>query len=274
MCETPFMFNEFAVPTATMTTEMRHQKRVRLEPLVFDVLKKKYGAALDTFWEDYTPPVQADRCVMIVERRIHENLEFVLKNAAYFCRGWSICFVCSDVNIDYCRAIAGKNADSVNYVIAFRGNPDRDTGRKEYSDLLKNPEFYAGMPWKRLIFTQTDAYFRRAVPETILEYEFLACPAFWDTTAMVGGISFRDRDAMVRLCRDFKEDISWEDCFIDKGSKALGLRRPAYMEALNYFVESSFSKNPVAVHQWWTYFFLDMPDADTYFRAMLKLDVQ
>lgn len=268
------MFNEFRIPAAEMTDALRHQKRVRLEPLVFDVVKKKYGAALDTFWESYTPPKNAENCVLIVERRIHENLEFVLKNAAYFARGWSLCFVCSDVNIGYCRAIAGKNVANVNYVVAFRGNPDRDTGRKEYSDLLKNPDFYAGMPWKNLIFTQTDAYFRRAVPETIVNYDFLASPAFWNTESMVGGISYRNRDAMVRLCREFKEDIFWEDCFIDAGSKALALRRPTFEEALEFFSESCFYEDPVAVHQWWTYFFFEMEDAEAYFHIMLKLEVQ
>jgi hypothetical protein len=274
MCETPFMFNEFAYRAEEMTDELRHQKRVRMEPLVFDVLKKKYSAKLDAFWETYTPPETSDKCVFIVERRVHENLEFILKNAAYFARGWSLCFVCSDLNIDYCRAIAGRNADNINYIIAFRGNPDRDTGRKEFSNLLKNGEFYAGMPWKHLLFTQEDAYFRRTVPEKLLEYDFVSCPAFWDTSMMVGGISYRNRDAMVRICNEFKEDIFWEDCYFDKGSKALGLRRPTFDEALDYFGESCFCDNPVAVHQWWTYFYLDMEDADYFFRLMFNLDIK
>jgi hypothetical protein len=274
MCETPFMFSEFAMTAGDMTDELRHQKRMRMEPLIFDVLKKKYSAALDTFWETYTPPVQSDRCVLIVERRIHENLEFVLKNAAYFCRGWSLCFVCSDLNLDYCRAIAGKHADNIHYIVAYRGNPDRDTGRREHTLLLKNADFYAGMPWKHLIFSQEDAYFRRPVPERLVEcYDFAASPAFWDTSMMVGGISYRNRDAMVRVCREFQEDIFWEDCFFDKGTKALGLRRPAFQEALDYFGESCFSEDPIAVHQWWTYFYLDMEDADYFFRNLLRLEI-
>ena len=274
MCETPFLFGEFTYRANDMTDELRHQKRVRIEPLVFDILKKKYSAKLDTFWETYTPPQTSDRCVLIVERRIHENLEFILKNAAYFCRGWSLCFVCSDLNLDYCRAIAGKNVQYINFIVAFNGNPDRDTGRKEFSSLLKNADFYAGMKWKHLIFTQEDAYFRRAVPEKMLNYDFISCPAFWDTSMMVGGISYRNRDAMVRVCNEFKEDIFWEDCFIDKGTKALGLRRPDFDEALDYFCESCFSDDPVGVHQWWTYFYLDMEDADYFFKLLFKLDIQ
>lgn len=272
MCEDLVLFSEFT-KKEDLTEEERHQKRVRLEPLIFDILKKKYWPALDSFWETYTPPLGAENCVILVERRVHENLEFVLKNAAYFCRGWSLCVVCSDINIEYCRKIAGKNAAFITFVVAFRGLATRDTGRKEFSDLMKNAEFYAGMPWKHLLFIQEDSYFRRDVPESIFQYDFVASPAYWDITAMVGGISFRNRDAMIRVCREFQETISWEDCFFDKGTKALGLRRPEFEDALDYFCESCFSENPVACHQWWTYFSVDFQDADFFFHRMLDLGI-
>lgn len=271
MCETLLLFGEF--PKEDISNEVRHQKRTRLEPLIFDILKKKYSNALDAFWDSYTPSVDSDRCVILVERRIHENIEFVLKNAAYFCRGWSLCIVCSDVNLEYCRKIAGKHQDKITFLVAFQGIADRDTGRKEFSDLMKNPNFYSGLPWQHLIFTQEDAYFRRDVPESILNYDFVASPAFWDTTAMVGGISFRNRDAMVRVCREFKEPISWEDCFFDAGTKALGLRRPLFDDALDFFCESCFSENPVACHQWWTYFSVDFEEAEFFFHRMLDLAI-
>ena len=55
--ETIHIFDEFS---GELTTEERHQKRTRLEPLIFDILKQKYWKPLDTFWQTHSIPSEAE----------------------------------------------------------------------------------------------------------------------------------------------------------------------------------------------------------------------
>ena len=42
MIETIHIFDEFKQPAENTSLEIRHQKRMALEPLIFDILKEKY----------------------------------------------------------------------------------------------------------------------------------------------------------------------------------------------------------------------------------------
>ena len=97
--ETIHIFDEFP---GKLTTEQRHQKRTRLEPLVFDILKQKYWTPIDIFWQTHKVPseIDANKCIVIVERRIHENLAFLIRNVAYFAPTWAITIICSDINLN------------------------------------------------------------------------------------------------------------------------------------------------------------------------------
>lgn len=274
MTETTHIFDEFSEIDCEHTPpEVRHQKRMKLEPLIFDVLKKKYGKALDEYWNTVGPSIHPDKCVLLVERRVHENIEFCIKNAAYFGKGWSIGIVCSEKNIEYCKAIAGKQVDKVHFLPFFRGSPTREQARDEYSGMLKDAHFYKSLPWKNVLILQTDSYLRKSIPEEVLEYDFISAPATWDMSAMVGGLSFRNRDAMIRLCTEFKEDIASEDVYLDSGSKKLDLRRPNCYKAMEFIAESCLYEDPVGVHQWWTYFCFHLADANEVFHTYLTLEI-
>ena len=80
------------------TMNDHHTKRLRLEPLIFDILKIKYYTLFDTFWKENTIIRKTDRSIIIVERRIHENLAFILRNVFYYARDWAITIFCSDIN--------------------------------------------------------------------------------------------------------------------------------------------------------------------------------
>lgn len=265
------IFDEY--PDSDIPDDVRHHKRVKLEPLIFDVLKKKYSAKLDEFWDANGPSVSSDRCIFIIERRIHENLDFCLKCAAYFGKGWSIAFICSDANIEYCKTIAGKHSEKVFFLPYFIGNPDRDTARLQYNSLLKNSQFYKSLPWSNLIIMQTDSYIRKPIPDSILKYDIIGAPATWDLSTMVGGFSYRNRDAMIRICEEYKEDIPSEDLFLDNGAKKLDLRRPSYVEAMEFVSESALFDDPIALHQWWTFFYKTIEDGEEFFHNFLRLEI-
>lgn len=272
MTETITIFDEFQQTADEMNDTLRHQKRIKLEPLIFDILKKKYGAVLDRFWDTKGPSTDPDKCILLIERRIHENLEFCIKNAAYFGRGWSLALVCSDMNFEYIKAILGKHFLNVFLLPLFQGSPGRDQAREEYNQLLMNSAFYKSLPWKHILTMQTDSYFRKPIPDDILKYDYIAAPACWDFDSMVGGLSFRNRDAMIQICSEFKENIPSEDLFVDTGAKKLGLRRPSSEKALEYVCESVLYDDPVGVHQWWTFFTRDMEDAQEFFHFYLQLE--
>ena len=155
----------------------------------------------------------------------------------------------------------------------FIGNPPRAVAIDEYNALLKNPEFYRYLPAEHCLFTQTDAYLRKHIPEKMLEYDFLAGPIAWDTSSAGGGLSFRRRSAMIELCTKYKGTESGEDVYISNGVKALGLKRPEFMEAITYIAESCLYEDPVGVHQWWTYFYTELEDADIILKNLLVLEI-
>ena len=271
MTETLSIFDEFLDPEEEITPQRRHDKRMALEPFVFDILKRRYGFLFQQFWKQHTPPKNPKRAIVLVERRIHPNIEFVLQNAAYYGPTWSLAVVCSDTNYRYLKTITQGKA--VALLPMFQGSPSRDQARYEYNALLQNPTFYENLPWETMLFFQTDSYFLRPIPEDICDYDFVASPASWDTDSMVGGISLRKREAMIRICKEFKEVISGEDVFINEGAKKLGLKMPTFEKALTYFTESCLYEEPIATHQWWTYFFIDSrlapEERELFFQSLL-----
>jgi len=67
-----------------------HQQRLALDPFIFDSLKKLYSSQLKTYWNTRDIPEHSDKAIVIVERRCHPNLEFILHNVSYFARGYNI----------------------------------------------------------------------------------------------------------------------------------------------------------------------------------------
>lgn len=272
MTETIHIFDEFTLPPEEVTAAYRHQKRLRLEPLVFNILRQKYGDVWRRHWQSYTPPLKAERAVVIIERRIHENLELLLHNVAYYAPDWAIAIVCSDVNFRYCRQIVAPHAGRVHLLRHFEGSPDRDQARDEYNSLLKSSEFYESLPWKGICIVQTDSYLRKPLPAW--DYDYLASPASWNEDHMVGGTSYRNCTAMATLCKTWQADIPSEDVFISEGARALGLTIPPFEEAISIFCESCLYDDPIGVHQWWTFFHTYFEDAELQFHALLTCELR
>jgi hypothetical protein len=261
MTETPHIFDEFIDSNGESTKEEIHRKRVSLEPLVFGILKRKYGDLFRNAFQSYKRPEKSDKCVLIIERRIHENLEFILHNVAYYANGWNIAILCSDINIRYIRAILGDRRPEITVLQVFSGSPDRDTARSEYNSLLKSAEFYESLPtkWNHLLTVQMDSYLRRVIPDSITQYDFIASISSWDTTNMSGGMTYRRRQTMIDVCNRYtpvnKEALD-EDDYIFKGTQHLGYSIPSYDIAKNLIVESHFPLENIdffGLHQWWTF---------------------
>ena len=231
--------------------------RTRYEPFVYDILKQRYGPALDEFWKGYEPPLVSDRAFVIVERRCHPNLWFILRNAAYFGRGWSIYLFCSKQNAAYCAAILGDKLPFVHLNILFNEIVDGPTGVREYNELLKQESFWERIRAEHLCVLEMDCYLRKPIPEELLKYDYVGTPWGWALQTPGGsGLTLRRRTAMLNVCKEGDHSIPMQDHFAGEGMFQLGyswLR--ARPDGVKTFVESYYTDDPVGVHQWWTFFF-------------------
>lgn len=271
MIETIHIFDEYSHSPEELTAELRHKKRMALEPLIYGILQRKYGAFLKRFWDSHTIPSTTNKRIVIVERRIHPNLAFVLYNCAYYGSDWGITLLCSDSNLEYCKSIVGDKP-TVTVTPIFTGVGSQEQGKQEYNQLLQTADFYRSFSEDTLCFVETDCYFRRKIPEWVLTYDLVACPYTWDEEVAGGGLSFRNRQAMIEICETFPIKLEAQDVYLWNGARELGMNLPQFQTAADQLTESVFSLNPFGTHQWWTFFFpKQLPDAERYFRELLTL---
>lgn len=270
MIETIHIFDEFSQAPGDLTTEERHTKRMSLDPLIYDILKTKYFAKLQEFWRNHTVPTHSDSTIVLIERRIHPNLAFLLYNAAYFARDFSIVIVCSDVNYEYCKQICGNKAVDIRPL--FQGNPEPHVGKLAYNNLQKQKDFYVSLPGEHLLLLEVDCYLRKPIPEEWKQYDLIAAPYEWDEAQVGGGFSYRNKQAMIQITEQYKDDVWAGDTYTYNGMRALGFRIPPFDVGITYVAESCIYEDPIGVHQWWTFFFPNnLPDAEMYFKELMTL---
>jgi hypothetical protein len=254
-----------------------------LDPLVYDCLKSKYFATFKEEFQKYTAPSTVGglykAAVCLIEGRIHPHLEFLVYNIAYFAKGWKIFVFCSDINEKWLTEVLGPKSSEITFVKVFNGSAGREQGRKEYNDLLRSADFYASIPADYVLLMETDCYLRKRLPlYEWKKYDYIACPIAWESNkedpSLVGGASFRRRDAAIQVCREYESEEWAHDIFMDNGTKVLGLKRPTYKKAHKWFSESCVSFDPVIVHQWWTFFSpVITPLANEFFDSLMTMEV-
>jgi len=261
-----------ASPNDNLLPRWRH----RYEPFIYDILKQRYGAVLHAFWKGYEPPLTSDRAFVIVERRCHPNLWFILRNIAYFGKGWSIYLFCSKQNYDYCAAILGKNLKNVHLRVIFETHVDSATGVIEYNELLKKLSFWEQISAEHLCVFEMDCYLRRPIPDELLAYDYVGTPWTWNVKSPGGsGLTLRKRSVMLDICRKKEPGALQQDCFAAEGICELGYEFLHASEGREYFVESCITENPVGVHQWWTFFSkISKEHKDYFIRKLLTLEFQ
>ena len=267
------VFHDFPGFSHELSKDDIHKKRIVIEQRIFTILKAKYLNALKEFWLGYTVPKESDKCIVIVERRIHPNLEFILYNAAFFARGWSIAIVCSDLNIEYIKGILGNNLGSVHLIQMFQGNPSPEIGKNEYNYLLQTSDFYEALSSENLLMMEMDTYLRKPIPDSILQYDYVAASYAWNKTMSGGGLSYRKRSKMLEICSKYTDYEPGQDIYAYKGMKYIGASMPSFEESVQYFCESCLYEDPIGFHQWWTYFCLDIQEDDYIYRQYMTLDM-
>ena len=241
-----------------------HAVRMKYEEPIYNVLKERYGESLKTFWETASFPHWKDafNTVLLVERREHQNIEFVIQNAMYYTYGknFSLTIVCSDVSQEYVKKILGKHVETTHIIPLFTGIGTRDQGRDEYNKTFLNPDFWKQLPAEYILSIQTDSYLRKQIPECMWEYEYIACPWTWNLRLVGGGgLTWRKKSAVLQILK-LPFPKNWgEDVFFAHGCEALDLKIPDDIIRHELLAESHFHNpdrsvnNPFGVHQWWTY---------------------
>ena len=233
-----------------------HTIRVELEYPIFNKLRETYGKTLKESWERATFPTSSSNTVMLVERRNHPNIEFVLHNVMYFVkdRDFSLTLVCSKDNEAYIRKILGKHEATTHILVLFDDDCNRDKARDEYNTTFESAEFWEQIRADYILSIQTDCYLRKPLPDIIWTVDYVASPWAWKPWVVGGsGLTFRKKDAVIDMCRiktkkKMAEDEFFAHMCLHTGKKVLPLEIAEHI-----FSESRFVDDPVGVHQWWTY---------------------
>jgi hypothetical protein len=236
--------------------EERARLRRELEIDVFRRLREKYQAPLDAFWATASFPAKSTHTVLFIERRIHPNTDFVLKNMMYFCPGFSITIVCSKENEPQIRSILGpRHEATTHFIIPFDTNSkDLTTGYAEYNNLLTSVEFWKQIPAEVALTSQIDNYLMRRLPAILEELDY--CAAYWSWQPNLvggGGLTWRRVQKIIEMCELRPNSGMAEDCFFSQMCVYTEAKVLEFEDGRDIFCESYLSETPVGVHQWWTY---------------------
>jgi len=235
--------------------EIQHTIRMELEDPIFNYLRSKYGKVLKDAFISMTIPATSTNTVLLVERREHPNIEFVLHNFMYFCKGFSLTIVCSDANEEYIRKIVGNHAATTSILPLFKGVGTRQEGIDEYNTLFTTQSFWESIDADYILSIQTDCYLRKPLPPILWTVDYVASPWRWKPMMVGGsGLTFRKKECVLDICKMPYKNAGGEDVYFSRGCSVLQKKVLSFEQQVDIFSESCISDDPVGVHQWWTYF--------------------
>ena len=224
---------------------------------------------LDTFrksFEKKSIPYRSKYACAIMEPRHHSDLEFVIKNMAYFLPGWSMYIFHSLENSEYVRnLVRGHNEMNINFIMISKGN----INVSEYSKILSTPQFYEFIHAEYVLIFQTDSYLRRFGMEEYVKlgYDYIGAPwphEGWDFQAGNGGLSLRKISKMLEVTHSHPwngepEDLYFQHALMKSGGK---MCNKYWTTMAGFSVENIFHPNPLGVHKYWQFSHLPTYDMD------------
>ena len=187
-------------------------------------------------------------CAVIVEPRKHKALEFVLKNIQSHLPGWPIILFHGSINEEYVKKCTEKLS---NIMLRNLGIPNLSP--TEYSYLLTTVNFWQQMPTEKVLIFQTDTMLLHSRIEFFMMYDYVGAPWRWNLKVGNGGLSIRNRNAMIDAIRDSRDRRHPEDVFF---SNYLYQNRdkyklPSFRMAKSFASETTFHPCPLGVHKPW-----------------------
>ena len=234
--------------------------RVNLDQPVYNELRYRYMDKLDKYWkESYYPPLISKKAIVLVERRKHPNLEFIIKNAAWAGPNLSFYIFHSDFNKQYILDILQEKSQYFNLIESFQGEGTREQGKKDCDNLMSDYTFYEGINAEYILTIEVDVFFRKKITDNLFVGDFWGCPWRWYPDKPGGsGLTIRSIPKMVEICKKFRPDRTIDlNCPQDSW-----LSDKIYDERGNYpdisfsssmFMENIYTADPIGIHQFWTF---------------------
>jgi hypothetical protein len=229
--------------------------RYTLEPYIYHYHIQHHMPVFNKEWVDYLPPRESKNAIVIIERRMHPNFEFILKNIAWACPQLSVYLFCSDVNEPYLRALLGDKAHAYHIQAVFKGLGTMEEGKVEYSRFLTSADTYRMIKAEYMMTIQMDNFIRRKISDCYFIGDYWGNPWAWnDNSPGGGGATIRRISKMIELCeaegpcRAEEAEDWWFATRILKSGEY-----PPLMIRGFIFMESIPCENPVCVHQFWTF---------------------
>lgn len=201
---------------------------------------------------DYTPslPIDSDYFAVIVEPRIDENIETIIKTVMYYLedssKKWGLQIFHGTKNVEQILNIT-KNWNNVSLVNLGKDN----LTKREYNDMMMTTDFWNKVKGKKILSFQNDSILLKGGIDQFLEYDYIGAPWIKPKEGYFvgnGGLSLRNKDKMIEICtlNDDKSNIPQEDIFFVKNLKGEGV---ADVEtAHNFSMEDIFSENAMGLH--------------------------
>lgn len=216
-----------------------------------------------------------DKEAILIEFRILNHLGFLIKNNIYkLGSDWSFTIICGNLNYDYISFIV-KN---INRDIKIIKKNITNLTRLEYSIMLMNSEFWDNFTGKYLLIYQEDSIIFNKFNDKFLKYYYIGAP-FFNKDIGNGGFSFRNKNIMIKICKDFfdkqkeyyKNIVSFlknkntkiykyhllekniiEDLqFSNILKKYYNNYLPNFKEATDFSIEKYYNPNSFGGHQFW-----------------------
>ena len=201
---------------------------------------------------DYTPslPADSDYFAVIVEPRIDENIETIMKTVMYYLedssKKWGLQIFHGTKNIEQILSIT-KNWDNVSLMNLGVDN----LTKREYNDMMMTTDFWNKVNGKKILSFQNDSILLKGGIDQFLKYDYIGAPWVKPKEGYFvgnGGLSLRNRDKMIEICtkNNNKSNIEMEDIFFVKNLKGEGV---ADIEtAHNFSIEDIFSEHAMGLH--------------------------
>jgi hypothetical protein len=201
---------------------------------------------------DYVPslPVDSDYFAVIVEPRIDENIETIIKTVMYYLedshKKWGLQIFHGTKNIEQILSIT-KNWNNVSLVNLGKDN----LTKREYNDMMMTTDFWNKVKGKKILSFQNDSILLKGGIDQFLKYDYIGAPWVKPKEGYFvgnGGLSLRNKDKMIEICKlnNDKSNIPLEDIFFVKNLKGEGV---ADIEtAYNFSMEDIFSEHAMGLH--------------------------
>ncbi len=228
------------------------------------------------------PP--ADRAALeciIIEPRCHANLGGVLRNISCMLPNAAITVYHSQHNAAYIQDILSRNAaeldaanreldaanrelDAANGGIKLQCFTESNITRRQYCDILCDPQFWDNVKSPKALIFQTDAGIRKNNVLRFMEYDYVGAPWSWpiygDNHLQIGngGFSLRTPQVMKDICANFARDPNYFDRELGEPEDIFYARHlihmnhvnlPTVEEASAFAVEYNTHPDPFGFHQ-------------------------